>query len=107
MRTRPPDPKDIWSDDDARFLLDEWQRSGETIAAFSRKRGIAPPRLYWWKKKLGPIVATAGPSLVPASIVSESVARLTIRLPDEITIEVADASPSFVAAIVAELTRSA
>lgn len=107
MRTRPPDPRDIWSNDDARFLLDEWRRSGETLAAFSRRHGIAPPRLYWWKKKLGPVVATARPALVPAAIVSESVVQLTIRLPGELTIEVADASPSFIAAIVAELTRSA
>jgi hypothetical protein len=107
MRTRPPQPGDIWTDDDARYLLDEWRRSGDTLAAFARKHGFAPSRLYWWKKKVEPSPRSVPLSLVPATIVSESGVRLTIRLPGEVTIEVADASPNLVAAIVAKLTRSA
>ena len=45
-------------------------------------------------------------SLIPATIVSTSGSAVTIRLPGEVTIEVANASPSWVAAVVAELTRS-
>lgn len=104
MRTRFPDPADSWSDDDARVVLDEWRRSGDSIAAFARKHGVTAPRLYWWKKRL---VASAAPtlSLVPATIVTRE-ATIVIRLPGDVTIEVADASPNWVAAIVAELTRS-
>ena len=104
MRTRFPDPADSWSDDDARVVLDEWRRSGDSIAAFARKHGVTAPRLYWWKKRL---VTSAGPtlSLVPATIVTRE-ATIAIRLPGDVTIEVANASPSWVAAIVAELTKS-
>jgi transposase-like protein len=102
MRIQFPDPADAWTDDDARRALDEWRRSGETVAAFARRHGVTAARLYWWKKRL-----TARPtlSLVPASIISTG-ASITIRLPGEVAIEVANASPSWVAAIVAELTRS-
>jgi hypothetical protein len=45
-------------------------------------------------------------SLVPASIVTVGGATLTLRLPGEISIDVANASPTWVATLVAELTRS-
>src|SRR5258705_5598101 len=104
MQTRFPDPGQTWTDDEARVVLDEWRRSGESIAAFARKHGFAAPRLYWWKKRLLS-VTTRGLSLVPAAIISTG-ASVTIRLPGEVALEVANASPSWVAAIVAELTRS-
>ena len=44
-------------------------------------------------------------SLVPGSIVVGG-ASLMIRLPGEVSIDVAEASPSWVAAMVVELTRS-
>jgi hypothetical protein len=33
-------------------MLAAWERSGLTIAAFCRKRGILPKRLYWWRSRL-------------------------------------------------------
>jgi transposase-like protein len=105
MRTRFPDPAETWSEDDARTILDDWRRSGDSIAAFARMHGVAAPRLYWWKKRLWPTPGAAPTlSLVPASIVSVE-AAVTIRLPGEIAIEVSSASPSWVAAMIAELTR--
>ena len=106
MRTRLPDPADGWTDDDARVVLDEWRRSGETIAAFARKRGIGAARLYWWRKQLASALTAPTLSLVPATIVTHGTA-ITIRLPRDVTLEVTNASPSWVAAVVAELTRSA
>ena len=106
MRTPFPDLADAWTEEDARVVLDEWRQSGDTIAAFARKRGITPPRLYWWKKKLASGARPTTLSLVPAMIVSGSGATVTIRLPGEVAIEVANASPNWVAAIVAELTRT-
>src|ERR1041384_5360361 len=100
MRKRSSDSADTWTDDDARRLLNEWQRSGETIAAFARRYSLSAWRLYSWRTKLR---ATAKPrtaptlSLVPASIVAVSGATLTLRLPGEVTIDVANASPSWVA----------
>ena len=106
MRTKLPDPADAWTDDDARRILEEWRRSGDSIASFARQHGVAAPRLYWWRKKLAPKSASMPTlSLVPATIVGEPAAAVTIRLPGEVSIEVTNASPSWVAAIVTELTR--
>jgi transposase-like protein len=108
MHKRFPDPAGTWTDDDARTVLEEWRQSGDSIAAFARSRGVSAWRLYSWRKKLR---TTAGPrsapmlSLVPASIVAVSGAMLTLRLPGEVSIDVANASPSWVATLVAELTR--
>ena len=108
MRKRFSDPAGTWTDDDARRVLEEWQRSGDTIAAFARRHSVSAWRLYWWRTKLR---TTAKPraaptlSLVPASIVAVSGVTLTLRLPGEVSIDVANASPSWVATLVAELTR--
>jgi transposase-like protein len=107
MRTRLPDPADAWTDEEARTVLDEWRRGGETIAAFARRRGLTASRLYWWRKRLpvdAPRAAASPLSLVPASILSAET-TLTIRLPGEVAIEVTNTSPSWVAALVAELAR--
>lgn len=104
MRTRFPDPAETWTIADARMVLDEWRRSGDSMAVFARKHGVPPPRLYWWKKRLAsPVAPTL--SLVPATIVTREV-TIAIRLPGDVTLEVANASASWVASIIAELTRS-
>ena len=87
------------------MVLEEWRRSGDSVAAFARKHGLTAPRLYWWKKRLA-CSPTAMVSLVPATIVTRETA-IAIRLPGDVTIEVANASPNWVAALVSELTRSA
>jgi transposase-like protein len=109
MRKRFSDPAGSWTEDDARAVVEEWRRSGETIAAFARRHSMSAWRLYSWRKKLRTEAkprAVPTLSLVPASIVAVSGATLTLRLPGEVSIEVANASPSWVATLVAELTRS-
>jgi transposase-like protein len=94
-----------WTEDDARQVLDEWRQSGQTIAAFARAHRMSAPRLYWWRRRLpkGGAVARAM-SLVPVKVVTRlEVAAAVIRLPSGIAIEIANASPSLVAAIVREL----
>jgi len=102
-----PDPGDAWSPDDAKRIFDEWKRSGESLAAFGRRRGYAAARLYWWRKRLAtePVDLTAL-SLVPALVTSEATAPVTIRLPNGIGIETTSATPAWIAAVVAELSRS-
>jgi transposase-like protein len=109
MRKRFSDPGGTWTDDNARAALEEWRRSGDTIAAFARRHSVSAWRLYSWRKKLRTEAkprAEPTLSLVPASIVAVSGATLTLRLPGEVSIDVANASPSWVATLVAELTRS-
>ncbi|HZO37598.1 MAG TPA: hypothetical protein VFE97_00120 [Methylomirabilota bacterium] len=97
------------------MVLEQWRRSGESIAAFARRHGITPGRLYWWKKRLpvdthpgGRVAASSSLlTLVPASVVPTANATMVaIRLRDGVAIEIAGASPSWVAAIVVELERS-
>jgi hypothetical protein len=103
-----PDLPTEWTEDDARLVLDEWRQSGQTIAAFARERHMSAPRLYWWRKRL-PKDDVPAPvmSLVPAKVVTRTkAAAVVIRLPSGIEIELGDASPSMVAAMVGELERS-
>lgn len=111
MRKRLPDRDDIWTPEDARRVLDEAAQSSEPLAAFARRRGVGPARLYWWRKRLaieGPLATAAMPtlSLVPATVTREATVALIIRLPGDVTIEIADATPSAVVAITAALARS-
>ena len=105
MRT-VPDPRDAWSPEEARRLLDEHRRVGGSLAEFARQRGISPARLYWWRKRLGDGPASlAELSLVPATVVSAG-ATIAIRLPNGIVIELGHATPEMIARVVNELARS-
>jgi hypothetical protein len=69
---------------------------------------MSAPRLYWWRKRLPKGLVTAPMvSLVPAKIVVRSEATaIVIRMPSGVAIELANASPSWIAAIVTEIERS-
>ena len=88
-------------------MIDEWKQSGDTIAEFSRKRGLVPERLYLWRKRFGE--ANASPArpltLVPATIISAN-ADVVVQLPNGVAIEIASASPAWIAAVVNELVRA-
>lgn len=101
--TQLPDPRETWTSKDARILLEELRSTGESVAAFGRRNGIDPARLYWWRKRLA--TSSESLTLIPALVTSD-VAAITIRLPNGIAIEIASSSPSVVAAIVNELTRT-
>jgi transposase-like protein len=104
-----PDPRDTWTPDEARQLLDEHGRVGGSLSEFARRHGISPARLYWWKKRLasepGDLTAL---SLVPATVTTtgSELAAITIRLPNGITLESTNTAPAWIAAVVAELSRS-
>ena len=98
-----------WSAEEAQRILDEWTGSGESLAAFSRKRGYAAARLYWWRNRLANKNGLAEKPrllLVPASVMTESAATVTIRLASGIGVEATGATPEWIAAVVGELTRS-
>jgi hypothetical protein len=103
-KTKLPDPRDAWTEDDARRVLAAQQRSSESIAAFARAQGLTAARLYWWKKRLA---SSATPistmTLIPAAVIADADTAVVIRTPGGIEIEAANASPSWVAAVVAAL----
>jgi hypothetical protein len=41
-----------WSADEARAVLEQWGRSGQSATAFARARGFSPMRLSYWSKRL-------------------------------------------------------
>ena len=107
MRRSQTDREETWTPEDARRVLDEAARSGESIAAFARRRGLTSARLYWWKQRLATSSLTFLPAaVVPATTARPSVATVSIRVRDGIAIEIADPSPSWVAALVTELARA-
>ena len=106
---RVPDPHATWTEDDGRAALEAWRASGDSLAAFARRERLGVQRLYWWKRRLGwdaPRQALAPLSSVPAMVIGTPAASpgITIRLPNGLTIEVADASPGWVDA--ASTTRN-
>lgn len=42
----------VWGVEEGRAAIDEWKRSGQTLADFCRERGVSYGQLYWWKRKL-------------------------------------------------------
>lgn len=59
-----------------RAVVERWRRSGESAAAFCRRRGLRPQKLSYWKRVLGeagPIVKRRGggrraPGFVPVRL---------------------------------------
>jgi hypothetical protein len=41
-----------WTEVEARSVLGAWKRSGMSVEAFARSRGLVPQRVHHWKKKL-------------------------------------------------------
>ncbi len=98
-----------WTEADARRVLADWERTGGTLEAFARSRGLVPQRIAWWQKRLRdrPVAQTAL-TLVPATVIGAGLAEpaAVIRLPHGVMIELGGASPDWVAALARELARS-
>jgi hypothetical protein len=107
-----PASRHQWTEADARHVLADWQRSGLTLEAFARSRGLVPQRLAWWRKRLRATRPDAITSMtfVPAEVIGTAGAAdgpaAVIRLRDGIVIELDGASPSWIAAFARELARS-
>lgn len=105
-----PTSRRRWTEAYARRVLDDWERTGGTLEAFARSRGVVPQRIAWWRNRLRdrPAAPTTL-TFVPATVVGgdPADAAAVIRLPHGIVIELAGASPSWVAALAHELARSA
>ena len=42
----------LWQEAEARAVIETWQQSGETLAAFARRRGLNRRRLVRWVSRL-------------------------------------------------------
>jgi hypothetical protein len=65
-----------WTEIEARGVLDAWKKSGRSVEAYARARGLVPQRLHWWKKKLG-IGAAPTAALVPVRVVEQPNAAIS------------------------------
>ncbi len=111
-KQRSPAPRRIqWTEADARRILAEWERSGDTLEAFARSHCLVPQRLAWWRKRLREPRPEASTALtfVPAAVIGGGGAAPSamIRLPHGVVIELDGASPIWIAALARELARSA
>jgi transposase-like protein len=41
----------VWSEADSSRMVEAWRASGETIAAFARRYGVPPYRMYYWRDR--------------------------------------------------------
>ncbi len=106
-----------WTAEDARQILDEWARSGKTLHAFARRRGLVPQRLWWWQKRLAgkrrlgvtdnAAIATA-PAFLPVTVrpVEPELVLATVEFAEGLRVELRAldcASAAWVAALVKAL----
>jgi hypothetical protein len=105
MRIRLPDPEAVWTDDDARRVLAAWERTTEPLAAFAREHGFGVNRLYWWRKRFAREPAQP-PQLVPALVIRQEEVSVVVRLANNVSIEIANASPRVIVELISELGRS-
>jgi transposase-like protein len=99
-----------WTEQDARRVLDAWEKSGETVAAFAQRMGVIPQRLFWWRKRLSratseePSVAFVPVTVRPADVASAArSAPVVVTLGDRVRVEMRDmdgTTAAWVAALV-------
>jgi hypothetical protein len=106
-RISPDRRRTQWTRTDAERVLDEWQRSGDTLEAFARARGLVPQRIAWWRKRLGVprSTKTTALTLVPATVISTDPVAV-LRLPGDVVVELSSMSPSWIDSLARELARS-
>ena len=99
-----------WTESDARQALLELTSTGETVAAFAKRRGVSVQRVYWWKQRVAPsgelatkfvavaLPQTARPSAASACSIEVVIGNVVLRVR-----ETHDAE--YVARLVAALSR--
>lgn len=54
-----------WTAKEARAVLEAWEKSGESGAAFARSIGVVAQRLFWWRRRLGHGAPSGRTTFVP------------------------------------------
>ena len=110
-----------WTADEAREVLAAWAKSGESCAAFARRRGLVPQRLLWWRQRLAASQEQSSTQtnaeltrFVPVTVAVREARReatesaVVVTVGDEIRIEVREVDAStaaWVAQLVSTLAR--
>jgi hypothetical protein len=104
-----------WTPERARRELEAWRASGESLAAFARRRRFSSQRLRWWRDRLaqwsGDGEGRESPRLVPVAVaapVAPGAPAVTLHLPGGPRVEVEDVAavpPVWLATFVLALGR--
>jgi hypothetical protein len=99
-----------WSASEARGMLEEWEKSGKSCAAFARSVGVVPQRLFWWRKRLAGATSGPMPAFVPVVTTPDagptSDIALVVTTKGGTRIEVRDVDASTAAWVVSVLERT-
>lgn len=61
-----------WTAEQARSVLEAWEQSGESGAAYARAIGVVAQRLFWWRRRLAEggarVTVNARSMLVPVTV---------------------------------------
>jgi hypothetical protein len=66
-----------WGEREGRAAVALWRRSGEPLAVFARRVGLARSRLSYWARRIG---SAATPSFVPVTVVASAAKRGLISI---------------------------
>ena len=80
-----------WTDDEARGALQELASTGESAAAYARRKGVSTQRLGYWRKRLGeptrteflPVTLAA---VTPARWIEIAAAGVTVRVGEDLDV---------------------
>jgi hypothetical protein len=103
-----------WSWKQGSKVIGEWRRSGLSMAAFARKRGLGTQRLRYWRDRVEGDGTGEGErrgaeaKLVPGVVVGIGSLRISVHLSRGVIVEAAaadDLEPAWLAELVVELER--
>jgi transposase-like protein len=78
-----------WTEEQARGALEELAATGESVAAFARRKGISTQRVAYWRKRLAEstkpeFVAVALPATTPARWIEIAAAGVIVRVAEDL-----------------------
>lgn len=87
-----------WRAEEAREVLRQWRRSGQSASAFARERGVSVGRLAYWSKRLSSSrqaptavqfvpVAVAEARPLGAAVIEIEHGGVTVRVPQSADVE--------------------
>lgn len=86
-------------------MLAAWRRSGLSLAAFARGKGLNAERLRWWRKRLGTAENNRTALAFIPAMVSAKVSPVVVRLPRGVEVQAPDVT-AVPARWVAEVVRA-